>query len=87
MSNFIERILGVKPFEDEIKDSDEECYFENLIREREKLKEKTFNTEEDLTSLTNAELKSICDELGIKYTSSATKATLVRSILEAQGGN
>ena len=42
MSNFIERILGVKPFEDEIKDSDEECYFENLIREREKLKEKTF---------------------------------------------
>ena len=49
MSNFIERILGVKPFEDEINDSDEECYFENLRREREKLKEKTFNTEEDLT--------------------------------------
>ena len=33
MSNFIERILGVKPFEDEINDSDEECYFENLRRE------------------------------------------------------
>ena len=49
MSKWYERILGLKPFEDEINDSDEECYFENLRREREKLKEKTFNTEEDLT--------------------------------------
>ena len=49
MSNFIERILGVKPFEDEINDLDEVDYLEHLRREREKLKEKTFNTEEDLT--------------------------------------
>ena len=55
---------------------------ENLYIEEENL-----YTEEELTSLTNAELKSICDELGIKHTSSATKATLVSSILEAQGGN
>lgn len=37
--------------------------------------------------MTNAQLKSICDEIGVKYPSSVTKATLVRSILEAQGGN
>lgn len=41
----------------------------------------------DLTTMTNTQLKSICDEMGVKYTSSATKSTLVRSILEAQGGN
>ena len=44
-------------------------------------------SESDLTAMTNAQLKSICDEMGVKYTSSATKSTLVRSILEAQGGN
>lgn len=37
--------------------------------------------------MTNAQLKSICNEMGVKYASSATKATLVNSILEAQGGN
>ena len=38
--------------------------------------------------MTNSQLKSICDEMGVKYTSSATKSTLVNSILEAQqGGN
>lgn len=39
----------------------------------------------DLTAMTNTQLKSICDEMGVKYTSSATKSTLVSSILEAQG--
>lgn len=37
--------------------------------------------------MTNSQLKSICDEMGVKYNSSATKNTLVSSILEAQGGN
>lgn len=38
--------------------------------------------------MTNAQLKTICDDMGIKYTTSATKSTLVNSILEAQqGGN
>ena len=52
MSNFLERILGVKPFEDEIdriNELDDDGYLEDLRRQREKLKEKTFNTEEDLT--------------------------------------
>lgn len=45
-------------------------------------------SEADLTAMTNAQLKAICDKLGIAYNSSATKSTLVNSILEAQqGGN
>ena len=58
-----------------------------VVEEESPVEEEKLYTEEELTSLTNSELKSICDELGIKYTSSSTKATLVSSILEAQGGN
>ena len=49
MSKWYERILGLKPFEDEIDEFDDDDYFINLKKENEKLKEKTFNTEEDLT--------------------------------------
>lgn len=47
----------------------------------------TSYTEEELTAMTNSQLKSICDDLGVTYNSSATKATLVGLILGAQGGN
>ena len=49
MSKWYERILGLKPFEDEIDEFDDDDYFINFRKENEKLKEKTFNTEEDLT--------------------------------------
>lgn len=49
MSKWYERILGLKPFEDEIDEFDNDDYITNLKKENEKLKEKTFNTEEDLT--------------------------------------
>ena len=50
MSKILERILGLKPFEDEeIDELDEDSYLKSLRIEHEKLKEKTFNSEEDLT--------------------------------------
>ena len=43
MSKILERILGLKPFEDEEMDElDEDSYFKSLRIEHEKLKEKTF---------------------------------------------
>ena len=50
MSKILEKILGLKPFEDEeIDELDDDSYLKNLRIEHEKLKEKTFNSEEDLT--------------------------------------
>ena len=60
---------------------------ESPVSEDTTVEESTPYTKGELQSLTNSQLKSICDEMSVKYTSSTTKSTLVRSILEAQGGN
>ena len=67
MSKWYERILGLKPFEDEIDEFDDDDYFINLKKENEKLKEKTFNTEEDLTY---DEFIRLIDEVRNKFISS-----------------
>lgn len=61
---------------------------ESPVSEDTTVEESTPYTKRELHSLTNSQLKAICDEMEVKYTSSATKSTLVNSILEAQqGGN
>lgn len=57
---------------------------ESPVSEDTTVEESTPYTKRELHSLTNSQLKEICEGMGVKYTSSATKSTLVSSILGAQ---
>ena len=49
MSKFMERLLGINSYEDELDGLDDDNYFKSLRIQNERLKEKIFNSEEDLT--------------------------------------
>ena len=49
MSKFMERLLGINFYEDELDGLDDDDYFKSLRIQNERLKEKIFNSEEDLT--------------------------------------